>query len=130
MEESRGRVAPGSQGQASSSPSEHRSTGNGGRVMAAFPVGVAEPKGLQTRSRTRAQQVLREWEGGGKSLWITSERVVFKVLVKWPCRDTACWVLCFRPRDIPVSRDKVVKTNSLGENRVIKMFLLGSRGQN
>lgn len=40
-----------------------------------------------------------------------------------------CWVLCIRPRDIPVSRYKDVKIFPLVVD-VIKMFLLVSQEQN
>lgn len=43
----------------------------------------------QSKSRASGKRM----GGGGKSLRIANERVAFKVSVKWPCRDIACWVL-------------------------------------
>jgi hypothetical protein len=60
-----------------------QNTGAGARV--AFP--KAESRGMEPEAE-REQSKLRENEGWkGKSLWIHSERVVFKVPIKWPCRD-------------------------------------------
>lgn len=63
------------------------------------------------------EQNNRQENGGcGEALLIASERVVFKVLVKWSCRGIACWILCIRPRNVSVGRGKTVKTKRLDDS--------------
>lgn len=58
---------------------------------------AAFPKAYAAESRRWGTRIERKKGGGsgreGKSLQISIKSVVFKVPVKWPCKDVPCWVL-------------------------------------